>query len=138
MFGAGWRRLRRISPLSYPRLGFQGLLNARGVLRNDFTTLLMLLLEMEMASFRRVRPPVVFLHPQITDLMLAMDNGRAVEKALGKIRRGLGAEPGLATNNLGTLLPRLQRWGVEAPVVLSPLNSQGYGMRPSREDCEDA
>jgi hypothetical protein len=136
MFGAGLRRLRRISPLSWPRLGIQGLCNARGVLRKDFPTLLTLLLEMEMASFRHVRPPVVFLHPQITDLLLAMDHGQALAKAVERIRRGFGAEPGLATNNLGTLLPRLQSWSVEVPFLVAPVHPAGYGMRPSRESCE--
>src|SRR5438128_2189888 len=32
MLGAGWRRLRRMNPLSWFRLGVQGMLNARGVL----------------------------------------------------------------------------------------------------------
>jgi hypothetical protein len=138
MFGAGWRRLRRMNPLSWLRLGFQGLFNARGVLRRDFPTLLGLLLELEMANFRRLRPPLVFLHPQMTDLLLAMDHGQALEKALGRIRRGFGAEPGLATNNLGTLLPRLRAWGLEVPYLLTAIHPHGYGMRPSRAACEEA
>jgi hypothetical protein len=138
MFGAGWRRLRRMNPLSWLRLGFQGLFNARGVLRRDFPTLLGLLLELEMANFRRFRPAVVFLHPQMTDLLLAMDHGQALAKALRRIRRGFGAEPGLATNNLGTLLPRLQAWGQEVPYLLTPIHPRGYGMRASRGACETA
>jgi hypothetical protein len=138
MFGAGWRRLRRMSPLSWVRLGIKGLCNAPGVLRKDFPTLLVLLLELEMANFRRVKPPVVFLHPQITDLLLAMDHGAALEKAVTRIRRGFGAEPGLATYNAGTLLPRLERWGVEVPYLLTSVHPRGHGMRPTREDCEAA
>jgi hypothetical protein len=137
MFGAGWRRLRRMNPLSWFRLGFQGMLNVRGVLRKDFPTLLTLLLELEMANFRRFRPPVVFLHPQITDLLLAMDHGKAMEKAVRRIRRGFGAEPGLATSNLGLLLPRLEAWGVEVPYVLTSVHPRGYGMRPGRTQCEE-
>src|SRR5262245_54800829 len=75
--GAGWRRLRRMSPLARVRLCWQGLRNFRGVLRRDFPTLLDLLLELEMANFRRARPPVVFLHAQVTDLLLALDHGAA-------------------------------------------------------------
>jgi hypothetical protein len=138
MLGAGWRRLRRMSPLSWFRLGCQGMLRARGVLRKDFPTLLVLLLELEMANFRRVRPPVVFLHAQITDLLLAMDHGPALEKAVRRIRRGFGAEPGLATYNAGTLLPRLERWGVEVPYLLTAVHPRGHGMRPTRDDCESA
>jgi hypothetical protein len=138
LVGAGWRRLRRLHPLSWGRLGVQGIRNLGGVLRRDFPTLLTLLLEMEMANFRRVRPPVVILHPQITDLLLAMDHAAALEHAVLRIRRGFGAEPGLATNNLGTLLPRLQAWGWDVPYLLTPMHPCGLGMRPSREACEQS
>jgi hypothetical protein len=137
MFGAGWRRLQRTNPLSWGRLCLQGLRHAGGVLRRDFPTLLTMLLEMEMASFRRVSPPIVFLHPQITDLLLAMDHELALEQAIQRIRRGFRAEPGLATNNLGTLLPRMRKWGFEVPYLLAPMHPRGYGMRPSRQLCEE-
>jgi hypothetical protein len=137
MLGAGWRRLRRMNPLSWFRLGWQGLINARGVLRKDFPTLLTLLLELEMANFRRVRPPVVFLHPQMTDLLLAMNHAKALEKAVAKIRKGFRSEPGLATYNAGTLVPRLQTWGIEVPYLLTAIHPRGLGMRPTREECED-
>jgi hypothetical protein len=137
MLGAGWRRLRRIHPLSWAPLGLQGLRNIKGVWRRDFPTLLMLLLEMERASFRSASPPVAFLHPQITDLLLAMDHAGALERAIVRLRRGFGAEPGLATNNLGTLLSRLRTWGLEVPYLLTPVHPRGYGMRPSRQTCED-
>src|SRR5262249_26670666 len=138
MFGAGWRRLKRMGPLSWLRLGFVGMWNARGVLRKDFPTLLGLLLELERANFRKARPPVVFLHPQITDLLLAMDNGRALETAVRKIRRSFGAEPGLATSNAGHLLPRLAKWGIEAPLLLTAFHPRGWAMRPDQATCEEA
>jgi hypothetical protein len=137
MFGAGWRRLRRMNVTSWGRLCIKGLHNFGGVLRRDFPTLLTLLLEMEMGSFRHVDPPVVFLHAQITDLLLAMDHGAALQRAIERIRRGFRALPGLATNNLGTLLPRLRSWGLEVPYVLTPVHPRGYGMRPSRQMCEE-
>lgn len=49
-----------------------------------------------------------FLHPQIVDLLLAMDYGAALTRAIDCIRDGFGAEPGLAANNLGTLLSRMR------------------------------
>jgi hypothetical protein len=138
VLGAGWRRLRQINVLSAGRLFFLGLFNARGVLRRHFPTLLTLLLELEMATFRKYRPPVMFLHPQMTDLLLAMDHGGAMQRAVDRIRRGSGAAPGLATYNLGTLLPRLKSWGLEVPYVMSSVHPLGYGMRPNREACETA
>ncbi len=136
MFGAGWRRLRRINPLSGGRLFVQGMLNAPGVLRKDFPTLLTLLLELEMANFRKARPAVVFLHPQMTDLLLAMDNGPALKRAIERIQKGFGAEAGLSTYNAGTLLPRLEAWGVNVPYLLTAIHPRGFGMRPDRESCE--
>lgn len=137
LFGAGWRRLRRIHPLSWGRLSIQGLRHVGRVLRRDFPALLTMLLEMEMAGFRRASPPVVFLHPQITDLLLAMDHAAALGQAVSRIRRGFRAEPGLATNNLGVLLPRLQAWGLEVSYLLAPVHPDGYGMRPSQRACEE-
>jgi hypothetical protein len=137
MLGAGWRRLRRLGLVSLMRLGIQGFCRIGGVRRRDFPTLLTLLLEMELANFRRARPPLVFLHAQITDLLLAMDHAKALERAVAHIRRGFGAQPGLATNNLGTLLPRLSAWGLEVPYLLTPMHPRGYGMRPSKQACEE-
>jgi hypothetical protein len=136
LFGAGWRRLRRINPLSGGRMFIQGLRNAPGVLRRDFPTLLALLLELEMANFRKARPKVVFLHPQMTDLLLAMGHGAALKTTVERIRRGFGAAAGLATYNAGTLLPRLAEGGVDAEILLTALHPQGYGMRPDQEACE--
>jgi hypothetical protein len=138
MFGAGWHRLRRLNLISWGRLCIKGLHNAGGVLRRDFPTLLTLLLEMEMASFRGVDPAVVFLHAQVTDLLLAMDHGIALQRAIERIRHGFRALPGLATNNLGTLLPRLESWGLQVPYLLSPVHPSGYGMRPTRLMCEES
>ena len=100
MLGAGWRRVRRINPLSGGRLFFQGFLNARGVLRRDFPTLLTLLLELEMANFRKAKPGVVFLHSQMTDLLLAMDHGPALKRAIDRIRMDSVLKPDLRRTTL--------------------------------------
>jgi hypothetical protein len=138
MFGAGLRRVRRINPMSGGRLFLKGIGNAGGILKRDFPTLLSLLLELESANFRKARPKIVFLHAQMTDLLLAMDHRPALEQAIRQMRRGFGAEAGLATHNAGTLLPRLKSCGLEVPYLLTTLHPLGYGMRPDREACERA
>jgi hypothetical protein len=67
-----------------------------------------------------------------------MDHGKAMERAVRKIRRGFGAEPGLATNNAGVLLPKLREWGVEVPYLLTSIHPRGYGMRPTQAACAKA
>jgi hypothetical protein len=65
-----------------------------------------------------------------------MDNRAALEKALKKIRRGFGAEPGLATYNAGHLLPWLD--GLDVPYLLTARHPRGWGMRPDQQTCESA
>lgn len=137
MLGAGWRRLRRTSPLSFCQLSLRVLPNLHGVLRRDFSTFLNLMLEIEVANYRWIEPKVVFLHAQIVDLLLALDHGAALKRAIDCLRVGFKAEPGLATNNLGNLLSRLRIWELDVPYLLTPLHPCGYGMRPTQRLCEE-
>jgi len=95
-----------------------------------------ILFEVELASFKSLDPRVVFLHPQITDLALAFGNRPLFELYVKVMRKRFQAEPGLATNNLGWLLPKLKEWNLTVPFVITPFNSSGFLMKPSRADCE--
>ena len=79
---------------------------------------------------------MVFLHPQITDLALAFNNRPLFELYVRVMRRRFHTEPGLATNNLGWLLPKLKEWNLTIPFLLTPFNPAGFLMKPSRADCE--
>lgn len=136
LIGAARRRVRQLALVDLLRVGLRAALNARGVLRREFNTLMAILFEVEMASFQTLRPRVVFLHAQITDLALALDNRALFELYLRVMRRRFGAEPGLATNNLGWLLPKLRDWRLEAPFLLTPVNPEGFLMKPSKAVCE--
>ena len=94
------------------------------------------LFDVELASFKSLEPSIVFLHPQITDLALAFGN-RDLFQLYFKVMRGrFGVEPGLATNNFGWLLPRLNEWGLEPCVVSTPFNPRGFLMKPTQAACE--
>jgi hypothetical protein len=136
LVGAARRRVAQMALVDLLKIGVRGALNAPGVLKRDFNTLMSILFEVEMASFKPLKPRVVFLHPQITDLALAFGNRRLFELYVRVMRTRFHTEPGLATNNLGWLLPKLEEWNLAIPFLLTPFNPSGFLMKPSRSDCE--
>jgi hypothetical protein len=136
LVGAARRRLRQMALVDLLKIGIRGALKAPGVLKRDFNTLMSILFDVELASFKSLAPRVVFLHPQITDLALAFGNRPLFEMYSNVMRDRFHAQPGLATNNLGWLLPKLQQWNLTIPLVLTPFNPDGFLMKPSRSDCE--
>jgi hypothetical protein len=136
LVGAARRRIRQMAIVDLLKIGIRSSLSAPRVLKRDFNTLMAILFEVELASFKSLKPRVVFLHPQITDLALAFDNRALLELYLKTMRARFGAEPGLATNNLGWLLPKLKEWRLTVPFLLTPFNPSGFLMKPSQAECE--
>jgi hypothetical protein len=136
LVGAARRRVQQMALVDLLKIGIRGALKAPGVLKRDFNTLMSILFEVELASFKSLKPRVVFLHPQITDLALAFGNRPLFELYVRVMRKRFKAEPGLATNNLGWLLPKLKEWNLTIPFLLTPFNPSGFLMKPSRADCE--
>jgi hypothetical protein len=135
MAGAALKRLRRLPLAAWFRLAAYGVANVRRVLAQDFGAMLGVMIQMELPAFAPFRPPLVLLHAQMTDLLLACRNGAAFRSFAGLVRRS-GAEPGLQTRNFGRLVPRLAEWRADVAIVAAPFNPLGYGMHPSPEECE--
>lgn len=136
MIGAGLKHLRRLGLGDLIGIGLRGIASAPLVLKKDFVALLRVLIDVEMAAFKRYRPRLVLLHGQMTDVATALGNRAALRAFADVIRSRYGAEPGLVTNNFGTLVPRLEQWGIDIRVVVAPFNPRGFLMKPSREACE--
>ena|SRR5437016_660132 len=136
LVGAARRRVQQMAPVDLLKIGIRGALKATSVLKRDFNTLMGILFEVELASFKALGPRLVLLHPQITDLALAFGNRPLFELYVRVMRTRFHAEPGLATNNLGWLLPKLKEWNLTIPFILTPFNPSGFLMKPSRAECE--
>ena len=136
MIGAGVRHVRRLSVGDLLGIGFRGLTNVRRVMTRDFSTILSLLIEVEMAAFKRFRPSLVLLHSQVTDIAVSLGNRDALRVFTDVVRRRFGAEPGLVTNNFGTLLQSLMQWKIDIPVIVAPFNPRGFLMKPTKQICE--
>jgi len=136
MVGAGIKHLRRMHVDDLLGIGVRGLASLRRVLLKDFRAILPLLVEVEMAAFKRFRPRLVLLHSQVTDLVVALGNHQALRGFASVIRSRFGAEPGLVTCNYSLLTQRLAEWSIDIDVIVAPFNLSGFLMKPTREVCE--
>ena len=136
MVGAGMRRVLRLGLWRLIILGLRSMPQGPALLKRNFVSMMDVLLEMEMGDFQRFRPKVVFLHGQITDLALAVGNYHIFNLFARRMRERYGVEPGLATYNFGTLVPRLQEWQIDINTFYTPFHPSGFLMYPSAETCE--
>jgi hypothetical protein len=126
MVGAGMRRVRRVGPPAIAGLMLRGIGRMPAlVFRRDFPTILRCFVELELADFRRLDPPVVFLQAQMTDLALALNNPRIVEAFIQAVQRRTGAAAGLISLNPGRLAEALNRWGLAAGAFVVSLDRPG-------------
>lgn len=120
----------------------EGLMNAmlRGgtsIAKQDVEGLITLLVDAEMAMFRGLSTPVVWLQNVVVDLLLGLGFDDAFEIFARHIRTRYNAEPGFITMNLPTLLPVLERVGIENPLVCSNINKVGFRMSGGIEGYRD-
>jgi hypothetical protein len=127
-------KAKRIDMYQKIRFGLRALGKIKSVISKDVLSLLVELIDFELASFKPYKLGGVLLHGQVTDLALSSHNKGILELFLNLIRDSYELEPMLATHNFGTLLPQLIEWGIKVP-VMAPLNQKGFMMKPSQEVC---
>lgn len=111
----------------------EGLLNAmmrggRSLAKKDVEGIITLLVDAEMAGFREVRTPVIWLQNVVVDLLLGLGFSDAFAIFANHVRAKYSAEPGFITMNLPMLLDELDRAGIENPLVCSNINKIGFRM----------
>jgi hypothetical protein len=138
VLGAVRKKAERVDTYQKIKLGIRGLADLRGIISKDFVVLLRNMLALELAGFRKYTIEAVMLHGQITDLAITTGNKAVLELYRDLVKEELGPEMevGLATHNFGTLLPRLDEWAVDIPIVMAPFNQRGFIMKPSRQENE--
>ena len=98
-------------------------------LAGDLASRLLPRLEREAGAFTAGALRGMVISAAVTDLALAADQPRFVERLL-KFARPRHWLVGLETRNLGHLLARLTRWGVAPDFVMGAVNPRGVGMMP--------
>lgn len=112
------------------------------VLKQEFFGIFKTYIDMELGAYLQVKPKsavlkAVLLHEVVTDLCLGLGDLRLFETFVKYIREKYQVTPGFVTYNLPTLVKFLKESGLGLSVaIMTPFNSIGYQMSPSRESCE--
>ncbi len=121
----------------------EGLVNAalrggRSLAKKDIEGLTTLLVDAEMAMFRGLSTPVIWLQNVVVDLLLGLRFTDAFGIFADHVRTKYGAEPGFITMNLPRLLDALDDVGIENPIVCSNINKIGFRMCGGIEGYQNA
>ena len=119
---------------------FKGGLSA---LRLDPHGILKAYVDMELAGYLSEKPesiPLrsVLLHEVVTDLCLGLRDVDLLDAFAQHIREKYHVSPGFVTYNLVTFVELFRKAGltIEGVIIMTPFNSIGYQMSPSRQSCE--
>jgi len=110
-----------------------GLLDAairgtRSLAKREIEGVVTLLIDAEMKMFAGLPTPVIWLQNVVTDLLLGMGFDNAFRVFADHVREKYDAEPGFITMNLPMLAPRLEKQGIDNPLICSNINMIGFRM----------
>ncbi len=132
-----------LSRLSLPDKAKALFKSSFSALRLDPLGLLKAYVDMELAGYLSEKPEnatlrSVLLHEVVTDLCLGLRDVQLLDAFAQHIREKYHASPGFVTYNLVGLVELLRKAGLtlEDMVIMTPFNSAGYQMSPSRQLCE--
>jgi hypothetical protein len=106
--------------------------------KKDVEGLITLLVDAEMAMFRGLRTPVIWLQNVVVDLLLGLGFHDALAVFASHVRKRYRAEPGFITMNLPRALDALGALGLENPIVCSNINKLGFRMSGGIEAYHNA
>jgi hypothetical protein len=112
-------------------------------LRLDPLGILKAYVDMELAGYLNEKPRnvilrSVLLHEVVTDLCLGLQDVHLLDAFAQHIREKYHVSPGFVTYNLVRFVELFRKAGLvlEDLVIMTPFNSIGYQMSPSRQSCE--
>lgn len=112
-------------------------------LRLDPPGFLKAYVDMELSGYLSEKPEnailrSVLLHEVVTDLCLGLRDNQLLDAFAQHIREKYHARPGFVTYNLVTFVELFTKAGLtlEDVVIMTPFNSIGYQMSPSRQSSE--
>jgi hypothetical protein len=106
-------------------------------LSKDYESIMELMIDAEMKTFKGINTPVIFLQNVITDLLLGL---RAVDVLVAfhaYIEKKYNAEAGFITMNMPKLLAALEVRGIQNPIICASINKAGFRMSGGKAVYED-
>lgn len=118
--------------------------SAFSALRLDPSGILNAYVDMELASYLNEKPGnailrSVLLHEVVTDLCLGLRDFQLLDTFARHIREKYHVSPGFVTYNLENFVQLFRKAGLAMRdiVIMTPFNSVGYQMSPSRQSGEE-
>lgn len=96
--------------------------------RKDVEGLAGLLIDAEMKMFADLPTPVIFLQNVATDFLLGLGFDEAFKMFASHVRERYRAEPGFITMNAPLLQQRLEKAGIDNPIICANINKIGFRM----------
>lgn len=127
-------------------LGQKGFLGAGGMalkgagslLKRDYLSIAMSILELEVSPFTDVEIKALLLHNVFTDLLLSLEVSDAFTTYQDYVKNDLGYEFGFDTLNFSLLSNRLKEWDINPSFVMTPVNPEGFEMNPNKSAVEES
>ena len=117
--------LRQVTPGGFMEAAVRG---ARSSLTKDMRHVMRMLVDAEMAAFKAVATPVVFLQNVVADLLLGIGMHDLLADFHGYIADRYGAEAGFFTMNMPRMVAALTAEGVANPIICCNYNALGFRM----------
>jgi len=111
--------------------------NILSLAKKDYLSLGISALQLEIAPFIDVKIKALLLHNIITDLLVSLQTSDVFNEYNKYIKNTLGLTPGFITLNFNLFIHNFEKWGMDLPLVMTPINPGGYDMNPSKIVVEE-
>jgi len=112
---------------------------ARGGLnfiKKDTLELFKVFIDTELLKLKDLSVKIIYLHPALTDLALALNMKNIFETFQNHLRDKYKIDAGLCTKNFPFLVGKLEEWDLKFSSIMTSFNKAGYLMNPSKQECE--
>jgi len=109
-----------------------------GFMKRDVIELFKVFVDTEMIKLNMIKPKIIFLHPVLVDLALALEMKNIFEAFNSHLQKKYKIKAGLCTKNFPRLVSKLDEWNLNFASIMTSFNTAGFLMNPSKKACEDA
>jgi hypothetical protein len=111
-----------------------------GILTRDLNPIIESFIKLEINPYIDLlgekRLKAVLLHEIIVDLCIGLDLKDPINFYINHIRDDYNLNAGIVSRNFPLLVQKLEEWGLQPDIIVTPFNKAGFQMTPSRADCE--
>jgi len=112
--------------------------NIKNLAKQDYFSMAISFLQLEIAPFVDFNLKTLFLHNVLTDLLLSLNLSFGFKEYIRHVNKEMGLNPGFITLNFSLFKSNFEKWNIQPPLVMTPINLGGYDMNPTKEAVEAA